>query len=159
MRGLLCESVSVGPGTIQGSPSWCARIDGRLAHKKQPPPPGSPSGPRHSPTVGSYGGAVSYERGTPVDGRRQARRVRAAPSASRTLATRSGSAALGLTGYLSGDMPGWLYSKLTHWVARSTTRLQTQHRTANPARQPENRLTGNASEAEPDRIARVPNAK
>ena len=27
-----------------------------------------PQGPRHSPTVGSQGGAVSYERGTPVVG-------------------------------------------------------------------------------------------
>ena len=27
---------------------------------------GPPYGPRHGPTVGSYGGAVSYEQGTPV---------------------------------------------------------------------------------------------
>jgi len=30
------------------------------------PPPGPPYGPRHEPTVGSLGGVVSYERGTPV---------------------------------------------------------------------------------------------
>ena len=34
-----------------------------LAEKKQPPPLGSPKGPRLNPTVGSYGGAVSCERG------------------------------------------------------------------------------------------------
>ena len=30
------------------------------------PPPGPPQDPRHSPDVGSQGGAISYERGTPV---------------------------------------------------------------------------------------------
>jgi len=30
------------------------------------PPLGAPYGPRRSPTVGFYGGAFSYERGTPV---------------------------------------------------------------------------------------------
>jgi len=30
-------------------------------------PPGHPYGPRRRPTVGSYEGAVSYERGTPLD--------------------------------------------------------------------------------------------
>ena len=34
-------------------------VQGYLAHKKQPPPLGPPQGPRHSPTVGSQGGAVS----------------------------------------------------------------------------------------------------
>ena len=37
-----------------------------LAHKKQPTSLGPPEGPRHSPTVGSWVGAVSYERGTPI---------------------------------------------------------------------------------------------
>ena len=37
-----------------------------LDHKKLLPPLGPPQGPRHSPTVGSWGGAVSYERDTPV---------------------------------------------------------------------------------------------
>jgi len=37
-------------------------------------PPKDYQGPRHRPTVGSYGGAVSYERGTPVRDTR-ARRV------------------------------------------------------------------------------------
>ena len=36
------------------------------AQKKQPSPLEPPQGPRHTPTVGSYGGLVSYERGTPV---------------------------------------------------------------------------------------------
>ena len=37
-------------------------VQGYLAHKKMPTPPGSPREPRHSPTVGSYGLAVSYAR-------------------------------------------------------------------------------------------------
>jgi len=41
-------------------------VHGFLAHKKPPPPLGSPQGPRQRPTVGSWGKAVSYERGTPV---------------------------------------------------------------------------------------------
>ena len=40
-----------------------------LAHKKQQPPLGLPWGPRHSPTVGSYGRAVHYEQGTLVGSR------------------------------------------------------------------------------------------
>ena len=32
-----------------------------------PPPPGPLYEPRHDPTVGSYGVAVSYKRGTPVN--------------------------------------------------------------------------------------------
>ena len=41
-------------------------VQGYLAHKKHPTSLGPPYDPRHSPTVGSYEGAVSYERGTPV---------------------------------------------------------------------------------------------
>jgi len=41
-------------------------VQGYLAHTKPPPPLGPPEGPRHRPTVGSYGGGGSYERGTPV---------------------------------------------------------------------------------------------
>ena len=41
-------------------------VQGYLAHKKPPFPLGPPYEPRHGPTVGSYGVAVSYERGTPV---------------------------------------------------------------------------------------------
>ena len=41
-------------------------LQGYLAHKKPPPPLGPPEGPRHKPTVGCYGRAVSYERGTPA---------------------------------------------------------------------------------------------
>jgi len=44
-----------------------SRVHGYLAHKQQHPPLGPTQGPRHSPTVGSYGSAVSYERGTPVE--------------------------------------------------------------------------------------------
>ena len=36
--------------------------------RETPTPPGSPQVPRHRATVGSYGGGVSYERGTPVEG-------------------------------------------------------------------------------------------
>ena len=39
---------------------------GYLTHEKQPPLLGLSLGPRHSPTVGSSKGAVSYARGTPV---------------------------------------------------------------------------------------------
>ena len=41
-------------------------LQGYLAHKKTPTPLGSPEVPRHKATVGSYGGGLSYERGTPV---------------------------------------------------------------------------------------------
>ena len=43
-----------------------ARLQGYLAHKNPPTPLGPPSGPRHSPTVGSYGEQVSLERGAHV---------------------------------------------------------------------------------------------
>ena len=39
---------------------------GYLVHKKSPSPLGPPQVPRLRATVGSYGGAISYERGTPV---------------------------------------------------------------------------------------------
>ena len=42
------------------------KLQGYLARNKPPPPLGPPQGPRHSPTVGSEGDAVAYERGTPV---------------------------------------------------------------------------------------------
>ena len=41
-------------------------VQGYLAHKKQPPPPGPSQGPKHELTVGSWGGVVSSERFTPV---------------------------------------------------------------------------------------------
>ena len=41
-------------------------LQGYLAHKKQRLPLGPPYDPRHSPTAGSQGGVVSYERDTPV---------------------------------------------------------------------------------------------
>ena len=43
-------------------------VQGYLAHEKRPPPLGPPGGPGHSLAVGSWGGALSYERGTPVTG-------------------------------------------------------------------------------------------
>ena len=42
------------------------RLHGFFAHKKPPHPLGPQWEPRHGPTVGSYGVAVSYKRGTPV---------------------------------------------------------------------------------------------
>jgi len=41
-------------------------VQGYLFHKKTLSPLGTPSDPRYSPTVGSFGVAVSYVRGTPV---------------------------------------------------------------------------------------------
>ena len=43
-------------------------LQGYLAHKKTPPPQGPPQEPMQGPTVGYYGLAVSYKRGTPVQG-------------------------------------------------------------------------------------------
>ena len=43
-------------------------VQGHLARKKLPPPLGPQYDPRHVPTVGSYGVAVSCERGTHVTG-------------------------------------------------------------------------------------------
>ena len=44
-----------------------AELQGYFAHEKETPPLELPWCPRHFPTVGSCGGAVSYERGTPVE--------------------------------------------------------------------------------------------
>jgi hypothetical protein len=41
-------------------------VQGSLAHKKQRPHLGPPQGPTQSPTVGSWGGAASHQRGNPV---------------------------------------------------------------------------------------------
>ena len=41
-------------------------LQGYLAHDKTPTPLGPSYGPRHGPTIGSRGGAVSYGRGTPI---------------------------------------------------------------------------------------------
>ena len=41
-------------------------VQGYFAQKKQPPPLGPPQVSRQGPTVGSQGGAVSHELGTPV---------------------------------------------------------------------------------------------
>ena len=54
------------PNTMGGADGgWC-----RVAQEptEQPLPPGPLKGPRHSPTVGSYGEAFSFEQGTPVSG-------------------------------------------------------------------------------------------
>ena len=52
-------------------------VYGNLVHKKPSNPLGPPQDPRHRPTVGSQGGAFSYERGTPVgrDGREKLSRL------------------------------------------------------------------------------------
>jgi len=43
-------------------------LQGFLAHKKTPPPLGPPEAHRYRANVGtSRGGAISYERGTPVN--------------------------------------------------------------------------------------------
>ena len=42
------------------------RLQDYLAHKKAPHPVGPPQGPRHRPTVRSYGVAFAYKRGTSV---------------------------------------------------------------------------------------------
>ena len=46
--------------------SLSVHLQGYLAHKKTPTPLRTPWDTRHRPTVGSSGGAFSYERGTPV---------------------------------------------------------------------------------------------
>ena len=45
--------------------TWVTGVPYR-AHKKRPTTLGPPKGPRHGPTVGSYGEAVSYKQGTPA---------------------------------------------------------------------------------------------
>ena len=57
-------SVEASLATI--SPSLRGCLQGYLAHKKMPTLLGPPLDPRHRSTVGSQGGAFSYERGTPV---------------------------------------------------------------------------------------------
>ena len=56
-----CNSACAGVSYQRGTP-----VQGYLAHKKQPPSLEPSYGPRHSPTVGSWEGAVSCERGSPV---------------------------------------------------------------------------------------------
>ena len=46
-------------------------VQGYLAHKKPPPPPGPPYGPSHMPTAGFQGEAFSYERGNPVSSQQE----------------------------------------------------------------------------------------
>ena len=48
------------------SHKWPGGLQGYLAHKKAPTSLGPPEEPRHGSFEGSYGVAVSYERGTPV---------------------------------------------------------------------------------------------
>ena len=52
--------------TAPGGHATLAAVQGYLAHKELPCPLGLPQGPRHSPTVGAWVAAVSYERSTPV---------------------------------------------------------------------------------------------
>ena len=49
-----------------GSAQEFCVLRGYLTYKKTHPPLGPPYEPRHGPSVGSYGVAVSYKRGTPV---------------------------------------------------------------------------------------------
>ena len=63
-QGPLCKqdtSPSKHPSRPPSSPAPCAtdhRFQGYPAHKKPPPPLGSPQGPRHGATVGSHGGGI-----------------------------------------------------------------------------------------------------
>jgi hypothetical protein len=75
MHRVLCPMVVLRGGAVsyergtpvlQGTSRPSAAAQGYFAHKKQPPPVGPPYCPGHSPTAGSSGGVVSYERGTPV---------------------------------------------------------------------------------------------
>ena len=52
------------PPYVSGLRVW--GLQGYLADKNTTTPRGPPSGPRHRPTVGSYGTVFSYERATPV---------------------------------------------------------------------------------------------
>ena len=56
----------MGGRTLLESGVRSSGLQGYLAHKGQPPTKEPPQGPRHNPPLRSYGGAVSYERGTPV---------------------------------------------------------------------------------------------
>ena len=51
---------------------------------RTPTPLGSPQVPRHRAAVGSYGGGVSYERGTPVGRASRLERGHLLPSEERT---------------------------------------------------------------------------
>ena len=61
----LDPEVCKGPTLSAGRERRC-EPQGYLAHIIDPPI-GPPFGPGHNPIVGSWGGAVSYERGPPVD--------------------------------------------------------------------------------------------
>jgi hypothetical protein len=63
----LCCFSGVFPGAVNVGRCYPhSRLQGYLAHKKRHSPLGPPQGPRHRPTVGSKGSAVSYARGTPA---------------------------------------------------------------------------------------------
>ena len=53
----LQHNIGLGGGTLNPQP-----LHEYIAHKKQPPPLGSPDNPRYSPAVGSYDEGDSYER-------------------------------------------------------------------------------------------------
>ena len=76
-RGALGEHTWRPVGRTQG----LSLLQRFLAHKKQTPRLGAPLGPRHSPTVGSEGFAVSYERGAPVHTSKGLTHCRAPPPA------------------------------------------------------------------------------
>ena len=61
-----CEYSTDRPSSYLRGATPCVEVQGYLAHKKSPTPLGPPKDPAHMPTVGSYGVAFSYQRGTPV---------------------------------------------------------------------------------------------
>ena len=69
----LCWELEEPKGPTRLSPVHEGMYRGASLIRNPHPPLGSTLVPRHRATVGSYGGAVSYERGTPV-------RTRTAPS-------------------------------------------------------------------------------
>jgi len=65
------EDLHLNPGPDSGlGPKKCCKFTGEYRStsliRNRPPPLGLPEGPRHRPTVGSWGGVVLYERGNPV---------------------------------------------------------------------------------------------
>ena len=66
MAGVWYKSVNHGVKPPPRSVSGTTPKQGYLAHKKQQPPLGPPTGTRHRPNAGSQGEALSCERGTPV---------------------------------------------------------------------------------------------
>ena len=60
------SALLLAPGRAKYNSKPSSTAQGCLAHKKSSPLPGPPWVPGHEATVGSYGGGLYYERGTPV---------------------------------------------------------------------------------------------